>query len=295
MIIEPTISPSRRLVLGSILTAGAAFTAATAAANTMAPSAVPAKGTGRFANRTVLITGATSGIGQTTAEAFAREGAQVMFCGRRETLGTEVEAAIRASGGEATFRRVDVRDPAEVEALVATCLATYGSLDILYNNAGIFMTPGEIQDIAVENYQDIMSTNAGGVFFGMKYAIPVMRQQGRGAIVNMASVAGHKGFANTAAYNASKHAIIGMTKAAALANARHNIRVNSLSPLAVDTPQLRESFDYQGITSEAVAPSFVTPRIMHPWEIANAVMFLASDDATSITGMDLDVTGGQLA
>lgn len=295
MTIYPTDAPSRRAILGSLLTAGALITAAKATANTMAPPAVSATGTGRFANRTVLITGATSGIGQATAEAFAREGARVMFCGRREALGAEVEAAIRAAGGEATFRRADVRNPAEVEALIAACVATYGSLDILYNNAGIFMTPGEIQDIAVENYQDIMATNAGGVFFGMKYAIPLMRQLGRGVIVNMASVAGHKGFANTAAYNASKHAIIGMTKAVAVANARHNIRVNSLSPLAVDTPQLRASFDYQGFTYEAAAPNFVTPRIMQPSEIANAVMFLSSDDATSITGMDLDVTGGQLA
>lgn len=129
----------------------------------------------------------------------------------------------------------------------------------------------------------------------MKYAVPVMRSQGGGAIVNMASVAAHRGFPNTAAYNASRHAIVGLTQAAAIANARFGIRVNSLSPQAVDTPQLRESFDYQGLTYEQAAPAFVTPRIMSPDEIARAVLFLASDEATSVDGMDLDVTGGQLA
>ena len=171
----------------------------------------------------------------------------------------------------------------------------FGRVDVLFNNAGIFMTPGEVQDIAIENFQDIMATNAGGVFYGMKYAIPAMRRQGGGVIVNMASVAAHKGFPNTAAYNASKHAIIGMTKAVAVANAKHNIRVNSISPLAVDTPQLRESFAYQKVDGAAAARTFVTPRIMTVDEIARAVMFLASGDASSVTGMDLDVTGGQLA
>lgn len=291
------INIGRRSLLTGLATAGALAAATSATASTTGPgqSDTRVNHNGRFAGKAVLITGATSGIGKTTAEAFAREGARVLFNGRREAMGRQVEAGIRAFGGDATYLRSDVRDPVQVEAFVAEGARRFGQIDVLYNNAGIFMTPGEIQDIAVENFQDIMATNAGGVFYGMKYAIPHMRRQGRGVIVNMASVAAHKGFPNTAAYNASKHAIIGLTKAAAVANAKHNIRVNSISPLAVDTPQLTESFRYQGVDPAAAAASFVTPRIMTTDEIAKAVMFLASDEASSVTGMDLDVTGGQLA
>lgn len=288
---------ARRSLLTGLATAGALAAATAASANTLRP--VPLNGranpNGRFAGKAVLITGATSGIGKTTAEAFAREGARVLFNGRRKALGRQVEAGIREFGGDATYVQGDVRNPAQVEAFVAEGARRFGRVDVLYNNAGIFMTPGEIQDIEVENFQDIMATNTAGVFYGMKYVIPVMRRQGGGVIVNMASVAAHKGFPNTAAYNASKHAIIGLTKAAAVANAKHNIRVNSVSPLAVDTPQLRESFAYQKLEAGKIAPSFVTPRIMSTDEIARAVLFLASDEATSVTGMDLDVTGGQLA
>ncbi len=281
----------------SLIVGLATIAATSAAANTLnpQPSAVRANPDGRFAGKAVLITGATSGIGKATAEAFAREGARVLFNGRRQDMGRSVERGIRASGGEATYHGGDVRDPRQVEAFIAEGVSRFGRVDVLFNNAGIFMTPAEVQDIDVANFQDIMATNAGGVFYGMKYAVPQMRRQGGGIIVNMASVAAHKGFPNTAAYNASKHAIIGLTKAVALANAKHNIRVNSISPLAVDTPQLQESFAYQGIVAAEIAPSFVTPRIMAADEIARAVLFLASDEATSITGMDLDVTGGQLA
>jgi NAD(P)-dependent dehydrogenase (short-subunit alcohol dehydrogenase family) len=294
---KANVDRTRRDLLSGIVSTGAVLAASSAAANTMEPSALSGQvnGNGRFAGRSVLITGATSGIGKTTAEAFAREGAQVMFCGRREALGREVEAGIRDFGGLATYRRADVRDSTQVAALIEACVASHGRVDILFNNAGIFMTPGEVQDIEVENYHDIMATNAGGTFYGMKYVLPHMRRQGSGIIVNMASVAAHRGFAITAAYSASKHAILGMTKSAAVANARHNIRINSLSPLAVDTPQLRESFEFQNITYEDAAAAFVTPRIMMTDEIARAVMFLASEEATSISGMDLDATGGQLA
>lgn len=287
----------RRQLLFAATAIGAGVLTSPALANTLNPVGLSASTNvnGRFAGKTILVTGGTSGIGKTTVEAFAREGAHVFFNGRRQALGRDVEAAVVKSGGKANYISADVREPDQVRRFIGEAASRTGRVDVLYNNAGIFMTPGEVQDIAIENYHDIMSTNAGGVFYGMKYVIPQMRSQGGGVIINMASVAGHKGFPNTAAYNASKHAIIGMTKAAAIANAKHNIRINSISPLAVDTPQLRESFSYQKLTYEQVAPAFVTPRIMTTDEIARIVMFLASDDATSIAATDIDVTGGQLA
>ena len=285
----------RALIAG--LAVGLSGLATTASANTLNPAPLPAAtdANGRFAGKVVLITGATYGIGRTVAEAFAREGAKVAFCGRTETLGREVEAGIRSTGGEATYIRADVREAADVERFVAAAVERYGRLDIAYNNAGAFMPPLELQDLTIEQYRNVIATNLDGVFYSMKYELPVMRRQEAGIIVNMASVSGHRGFANTPRYSASKHGVIGLTKAAAVANSKHNISIVSLSPLAVDTPMLRESFAFQNLTYEQAAPNFVTPRIMTTDEIARAVMFLASDDATSGAGMDLDVTGGQLA
>jgi NAD(P)-dependent dehydrogenase (short-subunit alcohol dehydrogenase family) len=281
-----TTALSRRLTLG-------ALAAATAAAATTA-TAQPAP-RGRFAGRVVAVTGGNSGIGEATVRAFAAEGATVVFCARRDAPGRAVEASVRAAGGAAQWSVVDVREAAAVAAWLDAATQRLGRLDVLVNNAGIFMTPAPIEEISLENFADMMQTNVAGVFHGMRAAIPRMRAQGSGVIVNMASVAGHRGFANTAHYSASKHAVLGLTRAAAVANARHGVRIVSLSPLAVDTPMLRESFAYQNLTYEAVAPALVTPRIMAPAEIAAAILMLSDPAATAMAGMDLDVTGGQLA
>jgi NAD(P)-dependent dehydrogenase (short-subunit alcohol dehydrogenase family) len=295
----PEISRRQILKSGAIGVAGFTTAVATQAAqaNTQNPpeAQVRVNPNGRFAEKVVLITGATSGIGEAAARAFAAEGAMVHFCGRREALGEQVAQSIRNAGGKATYQRADVRVEEDVRAFIDGCVGQYGHINIAFNNAGIFMTPAEIQDIPLENFVDIITTNTVGVFLSMKYQIPHMRQQGGGSIINMASVAGHVGFRTTAHYNASKHGVIGLTKAAAQENADYNIRINSISPLAVDTPMLRESFAFQGITYEQVVQGFVTKRIMTTHEMAEAVMFLASNQATSMTGMDLDVTGGQLA
>ncbi len=286
----------RRLILGGGIVAGAA-TLNQVQANTQ-KSPAPRETThsnGRFAGKVVLITGATSGIGEATARAFAKEGAVVHFCGRRENLGAKIAQEITAQGGKATYQRADVRKEQDVKSFVDTCIQKYGRIDIAFNNAGIFMTPAEIQNIPLDNFLNILHTNTVGEFLAMKYEIPQMRRQKSGVIINMASVAGNVGFNTTGHYCASKHGIIGLTKVAALENADYNIRINSISPLAVDTPQLRESFAFQKVTYEQAAKGFVTKRVMSPDEMARAVMFLASDDASSVTGMDLDVTGGQLA
>lgn len=288
------------ITTGAIATTGlaTAIAANNVAANTLnppEPDSDAAEPSGKFSEKVVLITGATSGIGATTARAFAQEGATVAFSGRRASLGQRVEKDIHAFGGEATYFQSDVRDPKQVEQFVNATVSKYGRLDIAFNNAGVFMTPVEIQDMDLDNYRNMIATNLDGVFYTMRYELPIMIQQNSGIIINMASVAGYRGFANTPHYNASKHGVIGLTKAAANANAKRNIRINSISPLAVDTPMLRRSFEYQGLTYEDMAPTFVTPRIMNTEEIARAVMFLAVDEATAINGMDLDVTGGQLA
>ncbi|MEM7631580.1 MAG: SDR family oxidoreductase [Pseudomonadota bacterium] len=281
----------------AVLTGGIATLAAgAAAANSLNPQPAPteANPNGRFRGKVIAVTGGNSGIGAATVRAFAMEGGQVIFGARRDALGRAVEADIRAMGGDVTWVQTDVRDPAQVERFVTAATETYGRLDVLFNNAGIFMTPALIEDIDLENFADVMQTNVNGVFYGMKYSVPVMKAQGGGVIVNMASVAAHRGFANTAHYSASKHAVLGLTRAGAHM-AKDNIRVASISPLAVDTPMLEESFDYQGLTYDGMTDFFVTPRIMQPHEMAEAVLFLASDAATAFNGMDFDATGGQLA
>ncbi|MEM9524123.1 MAG: SDR family oxidoreductase [Pseudomonadota bacterium] len=290
------MTTSRRAILTGGVATAATLAASAASANSMNPRVAPTsvKTDGRFVGKVVAVTGGNSGIGAATVRAFAMEGARVVFGARRDALGREVETGIRAAGGDVTWAQTDVRDPAQVERFIDTATSTYGRLDVLFNNAGLFMTPGLIEDIEIANFEDMMRTNTFGVFYGMKYAVPVMKAQGNGVIINMASVAAHRGFANTAHYNASKHAVLGLTRAGAQL-AKDNIRVASISPLAVDTPMLEESFEYQGLTYEGMAGAFVTPRIMEPHEMAEGVMFLASDAATAFNGMDLDATGGQLA
>lgn len=291
------VNTSRRALLTGGAAVAATLGATAAMANSLNPTSAPeeANPNGRFAGKVVAITGGNSGIGAATALAFAMEGAKVFITARRDALGKEVEAAIRARGGDATWMVTDVREAAQVENFINAVIAQGGKLDVLFNNAGIFMTPALVEDIPVENFEDMMLTNINGVFYGMKYAIPQMKTQGGGVIINMASVAGHRGFGFTGHYSASKHAVRGLTKAAANVSAKDNIRINSISPLAVDTPMLEESFEYQGVTYDQMAPNFVTPRIMDPHEMAVGVMFLASDEATALNGMDLDATGGQLA
>lgn len=287
---------TRRTFIGSAIGVGAIAVAESAIGQTqtpVAPKSGKANTNGRFAGKVVLITGATSGIGEGTAYAFAREGANVFFCGRRENLGKQVEAKIKSFGGQATYFKADVRREEEVKAFIDACVARYGRLDIAFNNAGIESPAVPIVDQRFEDWQNVITTNATGVFLSIKYEIPYLLKQG-GAIINNASVSGHVGWATIAPYSASKHAILSLTKVAALEYADKNIRVNSISPGAVDTPMLRRAMRSFNLNEKQIAEPYPIKRLATVEEMARAVMFLASAEASVVTGMDMDVTGGYL-
>lgn len=267
-------------------------------------------GVRRFKDRVVLITGATSGIGQGVTAAFAGEGAKVMFCGRREALGGRVAAAInadqavRSAGGEATYLPADVRREKDVAAFVDACVRKYGRIDIAHNNAGIAINVAKpIPDQPSGDFTDIMMTNAFGVFFSLKHELPVMVRNDpwgafgtRGVVINTASTSGHVGYPNIAPYGASKAAILSLTRNAALEFGPQGIRVNSFSPGGVDTPMRRRAYTQQGVPESAPLPPVpnIPRRANTVAEMADVVLFLASDAGSSLYGVDLDVTGGNL-
>ena len=248
-----------------------------------------------FQNKVVLITGATSGIGKVSALAFGKAGAKVIVSGRREAEGQAVVAEIKAAGGEATFVKADVAVEADVAALVAKTVATYGRIDIAFNNAGVELT-GPIVDTTEADYRRVFDINVWGVLNSMKHEIPVMLKQGAGVIINTSSVAGHVGMAGASIYVASKHAVEGLTKAAALEYAKQGIRVNAVAPAAIETDMMNR------FTGGGNEEALTYMRSLHPVgrlgrseEIANPVLFLASDAASFITGTSLKVDGGLLA
>ena len=293
------VSRRRIITSGTIATVGltTAFATRKAQANTQNPinsQSDSINPSGRFADKVVLITGATSGIGEATAKLFAQEGANVHFCGRREDLGNKVAHSITEQGGIATYQKADVRNEEEIKAFINNCVERYGRIDVAFNNAGIESSPKTVAEQTFEDWENVMNTNARGVFLSMKYELPVMLNSGGGAIINNASVSGHVGFATISPYSASKHAVLSLTKIAALEYADQNIRVNSISPGAVDTPMLRRALDAWNTDLETVAQEYPIKRIVTPEEIARTVMWLASAEPTSVIGTDIDATGGYL-
>ena len=290
---------SRRSFLGKgFLGLGAMAFAGNALAQTrtpVAPAGDRANPNGRFAGKVVLITGATSGIGEATAYAFAREGAKVFFCGRRENLGRQVEARIKGFGGEATYMRADVRNESEVKAFIEGAVRKYGRLDIAFNNAGVEAPPKSISELTLAEWDDVMRTNITGVFLSMKYEIPQMLNAGGGSIVNVASVGGQCGFASIGPYGSSKAGVMQLTRVAAMELTDRNIRVNSISPGAVDTPMLKRALASWGAKIEDTAAGYPVKRLATSEEMARAVMFLASEEASIVVGTDFDVTGGYIA
>jgi NAD(P)-dependent dehydrogenase (short-subunit alcohol dehydrogenase family) len=292
-------SEERHVSRRAFVAGSAAGIAAAAAGPTLAFAAAP-RGSApyaerqRFEGRVVLITGATSGIGEATARAFAAEGARVFFCGRRVDRGEAVANSIRAAGGDALFMRADVREERQVAEFVRRIMDTTGRLDIAFNNAGIEGPEGSYGEIPLEGengYRDVMRTNLDGVFFAMRHEIPIMRRQRSGVIINTGSVQGSRGGEDTGPYAASKHAVIGLTRSAALAHAAEGLRILSISPGPVDTALLRRMYD----DLEPIRERNPSRRIAQPAEIAAMVLKLASPDASFLNGEDVKVDGGSSA
>lgn len=291
------IDNSRRrfLTQGAAGAAGLAL-GASALGGTLNQTARAESESKRYQGKVVLITGATSGIGEATAHAYARQGAKVFFCGRREQLGREVETAIREDGGDATFKRADVREAEQMEALVEACVETYGTIDIAFNNAGIEGPRGAIQDISLTgegSYEDVNRTNIDGVYFAMRYQLPVMKANGGGVIVNTGSMLSHRGSDFAGAYAGSKHAVIGLTRSVAQQEAGNGIRAISISPGGVRTELLKR---FRGVDSlEGAGEDSPMGRIAEPHEVADVVLNLTAPEAIFLNGDDIKIDGASSA
>lgn len=249
-------------------------------------------GAARFAGKVVLVTGASSGIGKATALAFGQEGATVIVAARRQPEGEETARAIRDRGGEARFVRADVTREEEVAGLVEQVAAIYGRLDAAFNNAGLGAGITPVAELSEAAWNEQIAGNLTSVFLSMKHEVPVMLRSGGGAIVNTASVLGLVGIGGIAPYVAAKHGVVGLSRAAALELAHSGIRVNAIAPAVVDTDLFRASL---GATEEGVrGATALHPigRVGTPEEIASMVLYLASDEASFLTGAALPVDGG---
>jgi NAD(P)-dependent dehydrogenase (short-subunit alcohol dehydrogenase family) len=250
---------------------------------------------GQFTGKVALVTGAASGIGRASALAFAREGARVVVADMAVAGGEETVRMITAAGGTALFVKTDVSKAVEVKALIDKTVEAYGRLDYAHNNAGIEGATGTTIDCGEENWQRTLNVNLTGVWLCMKYEIPQMLRQGNGAIVNTASVAGLIGFENIPAYVASKHGVVGLTKAAALEFAKRGIRINTVCPGAIRTPMNERLIAGDPQVEAAFNAYQPIGRRGTPEEIAAAVVWLCSDAASLVSGLAMAVDGAWLA
>jgi len=250
-----------------------------------------------FNNKIVLVTGAGSGIGRVTAHAFAKEGGTVVVADINEEGGAETVKQIEELGGKAMFIKNNVADYEDVERMHQTIIDKYGKLDVAINNAGIGGIPSRTHEHGLKNWDQVMAVNATGVFYCMRVQIEQMLKQGGGAIVNTASIAGLRGLPNNLAYVASKHAVVGMTKTAAMEYARNKIRINAICPVFTVTPlfdpEVMEKIS-AGLSGK-LKKGIPMKRFADPIEMANTILWLSSDKASFVTGHAMPVDGGLTA
>lgn len=245
-----------------------------------------------FEGRIVLVTGATSGIGRAAVLELVARGARVVAAGRREDLGRELVAEVRAAGGDALFVPCDVTGEASVDALFARIETVYGRLDAAFNNAGTESDQTPVPDTPVETFDQVFALNVRGTFLCLRHEMRIMRTQQRGAIVNTASIAGIIGYANSAVYAASKHAIVGMTKSAGIEFPAQGVRVNCLLPGATRSAMSQRWADRMEGGETAMAAAIPMKRLGTPDEQASVAVFLLSDAAAYMTGASVVVDGG---
>ena len=243
-----------------------------------------------FEGKVALVTGGSFGIGRATAIAFARRGARVVVSDIIED--SETIDTIKKEGGEGIFIKCDVSSTEEVKSLMEKTKNHFGRIDFAFNNAGIEGVPAEIQDSKEEDWDRTINVNLKGVWLCMKYQLPIMLEQGSGSIVNCASIAGLVGFPSLAAYVASKHAIVGMTKTAALETAPKGIRVNAVCPGVIKTAMIDRFTGKEKEAEQAFLDKKPMGRFGRPEEVANAVLWLCSEEASFVTGHAMAVDGG---
>ncbi|MEM7033846.1 MAG: glucose 1-dehydrogenase [Chloroflexota bacterium] len=248
-----------------------------------------------FKDRIGLVTGGASGIGRATALSLGEEGAVVVISDISPDTGQQTAQQIEDQGGQAQFIQTDVSQIDAVEQLISTIVDTYGRLDIAINNAGIGGRGANIADYSFEDWHQVMDINLNAVFYCMKFQSPQMVKQNGGLIVNTSSIAGLRGLANSSAYSASKHGVIGLTKTAALEYARNNIRVNAVCPVFTRTPLVEELFENRPDFEEKLVRNIPMRRYGQPEDIAKVIVWLCSDDSEFMTGQAIPIDGGLTA
>lgn len=249
----------------------------------------------RFEGKVALVTGGGSGIGRATSLAFANEGATVVIDDINAEGGEETLRLIKSAGGEAIFVKADVSKSAEVEAMVQKAIETYGRIDCAFNNAGVGEPLKRVHKTSEDNWDRVMATNLKGVYLCMKYELPHMAKQGKGVIVNTASLAGLKGLAGQAAYVASKHGVVGLTKSAAIEYAPLGVRINCICPGVIDTPLIAPNMKDRPHVQKGYIDMEPIGRLGRPEEISSAVLWLCSDEASFAIGSIFSVDGGVVA
>jgi NAD(P)-dependent dehydrogenase (short-subunit alcohol dehydrogenase family) len=250
---------------------------------------------GLVEGKVALVTGGGLGIGRAAARIFAREGAQVVVCDIDAEAGEETLASLCESGGRSSFFRADISDEAQVASLVRHCTDTFGRLDCALNNAGITGPASPLHQMALEDWSRTLAINLTGVFLCMKHEIPAMQSQGGGAIVNVASGSGVIATPGLAHYCASKHGVLGITKTAAVENARTGVRINAICPGSTDTPALRAAMQQSPQVEKMIMASLPGGRLGRAEEIGEAAVWLCSDRASFVSGESMLIDGATIA